>query len=154
MTFARGDPARALEIYQEALASFDAIGDQPEVARVHCEMGWTALSAADRRAALDSFRRAVDAYEEVGSPRGTGLALLGIAAVEVAEGRSERAVAIAAAAQALSTRAGVVIDHPMDPTVVERINALKVSIPKGKLDDLVAESSLLTPAAVLEMVGE
>jgi hypothetical protein len=75
-------------------------------------------------------------------------------AVEAAEGRSELAVAIAAAAQALSERAGIVVAHPMDPQVVSRIDALKASIPKGRLDGLVANARVLSPAAVLAMVGQ
>jgi tetratricopeptide (TPR) repeat protein len=154
MKTAQGDPVSALGLYREALASFEAVGDHPEIARVHCEMGWTALAAADTGGAQDSFRRAVHAYEAAGSPRGTGLALLGLAAVEAAAGRSERAVAIAAAAQALSERAGVVVEHPMDPGVVERIEALKASIPRARLEGLVAQASTLSPAAVLAMIAE
>jgi non-specific serine/threonine protein kinase len=154
MTFSRGDTGRALALYHEALASLQAVGDHPEIARVYCEMGWTALAAADPSAAQQAFVRAVHEYDGVGSPRGTGLALLGLAAVEAAEGRSERAVAIAAAAQALSERAGVVIAHPMDPGVVSRIDALKASIPEGTLDGLVANASLLSPAAVLALLVE
>ena len=150
MSFAKGDYARALVLYGEALSR--TIGDQPEVARVHCEMGWTALVAGDPSAAQRSFRLGVQTSEEVGSPRGTGLALLGLAAVEAAEGRSERAVQIATAAHALSERAGVVIAHPMDPGVVSRIDALKASIPKGRLDGLVANARVLSPTAVLAMV--
>ena len=115
MTFAKGDPQGALTLYRDALASCERVGDRPEVARLHCEMGWTALAAGDAHAAQRAFVRGVHANEEVGSARGTGLALLGLAAVEAKEGRSERAVAIAAAAHALSERAGVVVDHPMDP---------------------------------------
>ena len=153
MSFAKGDHARALVVYGEALESLATIGDQPEVARVHCEMGWTALAAGDVPAAQRAFHLGVRANEEVGSPKGTGLALLGLAAVEAAEGRSERAVAIAAAAHALSERAGVVIAHPMDPGVVNRIDALKASIPKGRLDGLVANARVLSAAAVLAMVS-
>jgi hypothetical protein len=79
---------------------------------------------------------------------------LGLAAVDAAEGRSERAVAIAAAANALSERAGVVIAHPMDPGLAGRIEALKASIPKAALDGLVANASALSPAAVLAMIAE
>ncbi len=154
MTFAKGDATQALALYEEALVMLDRVGDIPEVARVHCEMGWTALVAGDARAALGSFRRAVHTYEQVGSPRGTGLALLGIAAVQAAEGHTERAVVISAAAEALSKRAGIVIQHPMDPGVAERIAALKASIPKGALDGLEAKANALTPAAVLSMVGD
>jgi tetratricopeptide (TPR) repeat protein len=153
MSFAKGDHGRALGLYREALESFAVIGDQLEAARVHCEMGWTALAAGDPAAAQRAFRFGVQANEEVGSPRGTGLALLGLAAVEAAEGRSERAVAIAAAAQALSERAGFVVEHPMDPEVVSRIDALKASIPQGRLDGLVATARVLSPAAVLAMVS-
>ena len=71
-----------------------------------------------------------------------------------ADGRPERAVAIAAAAHALSDRAGVVVDYPMDPGVVSRIEALKESIPRGTLDGLVARASTLSPAAVLAMIAE
>ncbi|HXV65044.1 MAG TPA: protein kinase, partial [Vicinamibacteria bacterium] len=91
MTFAKGDHASSLSLYRDALRAFETVGDRPELARVYSEMGWTALAAADMRTAQDSFRRAVQAAEEVGSPRGTGLALLGLAAVEAAEGREERA---------------------------------------------------------------
>ena len=101
-----------------------------------------------------AFRLAVRSYEEVGSPRGTGLALLGLAAVEAAEGRLERAVTIAAAAHALSERAGVVVEHPMDPGVVSRIEKLKASIPKETLVGLEKSASTLSPAAVLAMVAE
>lgn len=153
MSFAKGDHARALAVYGEALESLTTIGDQPEVARVHCEMGWTALAAGDAPAAQRAFQLGVRANEEVGSPKGTGLALLGLAAVEAAEGRSERAVAIAAAAHALSERAGVVIAHPMDPGIVNRIDALKASIPKGRLDGLVANASELSPQEVLAMIS-
>jgi tetratricopeptide (TPR) repeat protein len=154
MTFAKGDATQALALYEEALVMLTRVGDIPEVARVHCEMGWTALVAGDPRAGLGSFRRAVHTYEQVGSPRGTGLALLGIAAVQAAEGHTERAVVISTAAEALSKRAGIVIQHPMDPGVAERIAALKASIPKGALDGLEAKANALTPAAVLAMVGD
>jgi predicted ATPase/serine/threonine protein kinase len=152
--FAKGDVARALALYRDALALLEAVGDDPEIARVHCEMGWTSLAAAEPRAAQKAFVRSAHAYERIGSPRGTGLALLGLAAVEAAEGRAERAVTITEAAQALSVRAGVVVDHPMDPGVSARIAALKASIPKRELDGLVAEASVLSPAAVLAMLAE
>jgi predicted ATPase len=154
MNFARGNLEQARRYYAEALATFEEVGDRPEIARVHCETGWSALADDDPRAARDAFRRAVHAYEEVGSVRGTGLGMLGLAAVEAAEGRAGHAVVIAEAAQALAERAGVVCDHPMDPGVVERIEALKVSIPTGTVDGLVADATELTPAAVLALVSQ
>ena len=88
MSFAKGDQhARALALYGGALDLLSTVGDQPEVARVHCEMGWTALAAGDAAAAQYSFCLGVQTNQEVGSAKGTGLALLGLAAVEAAEVR-------------------------------------------------------------------
>lgn len=153
MTFAKGDHDRALELYRQALTELATIGDHPEVARVHCEMGWTALAGEDPASAQQSFRSALLAYETVGSPRGTGLALLGLAAVAAAEGRRERAVEIAAAAHALSQRAGVVVEHPMDPAVVSRIDAIKASLPQEELAGLMAKASTLSPREILAMLS-
>jgi tetratricopeptide (TPR) repeat protein len=154
MTFAKGDHARSIEIYRQALVHLETVGDLPEIARVHNDLGWTALATGDAARARCAFRSAVRTNEAIGSPRGTGLSLLGLAAVDAAEGRNDRAIAIAAAAEALSQRAGVVIAHPIDPGLVERIAALKASIPRSDLDGLVAKASAMTPEAVLAMVAE
>lgn len=154
MIFAKGDAGGASAIYEQSLEWLLAVGDIPEVARVHCEMGWTALALGDSRAAMQAFRQAVYTYEAVGSPRGTGLALLGIAAVEAASGRPERAVAVAAVADALSARAGVVVAHPMAPGLTEKIAALKASVPARDLEALVVRATTQTAADVLAMLGD
>jgi hypothetical protein len=69
------------------------------------------------------------------------------------QARALSATAIAAAGQALSQRAGVVIAHPMDPGVGNRIDALKASIPKGRLDGLVANATVLSPGEILAMIS-
>lgn len=152
MTFAQGDLPAALEQYRDAEAAFATVGDKPEVARVQCEMGYAALAGSSLQEAVTMFRRAVRTYDEVGSPRGTGQALMGLAAAEAAAGETERAVAIAAAAEMLSRRAGVVVEHPLAPGVAERIDALRASIPKEQLDVLVASGSAMTPADVLAIL--
>ena len=116
-----------------------------------CETGWTALADEDPPLPSKPSGSGRAVYQEVGSPRGTGLALLGLAAVEAAEGRSERAVEIAGAAEALTERAGVVCDHPMDPGVIDRIEALKVSIRANRLRGSLKKRTKLSPAAVLAM---
>ena len=42
----------------------------------------------------------------------------------------------------------------MVPGVVSQIDALKASIPKGRLDGLVANASVLSPAAVLALLHQ
>jgi tetratricopeptide (TPR) repeat protein len=115
MTVSRGDMAGALALYRQAEETFVRLGDKPEIARVQCEAGYVALAADRVEDALRSFQRALRTYDEVGSPRGTGQALMGLAAAEAAQGNTERAVAIAAAAEVMSRRAGVVIEHPLAP---------------------------------------
>lgn len=154
LSFAGGDRARALVLYREALHSLETVGDHPEVARVHCEMGWAALAIAQVHQARRSFKDALRTYNEVGSPRGMGLALLGLAAAEAAEGRAERAVTIAAAAAVMSERTGVVIVHPMGPGAGDQIEALGATMTKATRDALVAHGRSLSPAAVLAMVAE
>jgi hypothetical protein len=153
MTFAAGDLAGALRLYRESEASFATVGDKPEMARVQCEMGYAALAGEDVDGARRMFRRAVRTSDEIGSPRGTGQALVGLAAAEAAAGNTERAVTIAAAAKVLSEKAGVVVEHPLATGVAERIEAIRKTIPSVELDALVSSAAGLTPAAVLEMVA-
>jgi non-specific serine/threonine protein kinase len=153
MAFAEGDLRRALDLYREAEATAETVGDKPEVARIQCETGYAALAGSELGEARRMFLRALRTYDEVGSPRGAGQALLGLAAVEGGAGDTERAVVIAAAAQVMSERAGVVIEHALAPGVSERIEALRASVPKARLDALVASGSALSPAEVLAMVA-
>ena len=88
---------RALELYGQALSSFKRVGDRPELARVHSEIGWTALGASRFAVAREAFRRSLRVYNDVGSTRGVGLALAGLAVAHAADGRAARAVTIAAA---------------------------------------------------------
>jgi non-specific serine/threonine protein kinase len=153
MTFASGDYGQATARYVEAEALLTRVGDWPEVARVQSETGWVKLAADDIAGARGEFRRAVRAYDVLGSARGTGHALLGLAAVEAAAGQRELAVELAAASSVLAERAGVVIEHPMDPGVVGRIEALKATIPVAQLEAIQRQVRALSTAEVVARVG-
>jgi tetratricopeptide (TPR) repeat protein len=129
MQFVKGDVARAVELYREAEVDFTTVGDKPELARVQGEQGYLALAAGDLDAARRHFVRAIRSNDEIGSPRGIGQAMLGLAAAEAAAGEQGRAMQIAAAAEALSRASGVVVVHPMAPD----------------------QGAVLTPAAVIEL---
>ena len=132
---------------------FTTVGDKPELARVQGEMGYVALAASDFGEARRHFQRALRTNDEIGSPRGIGMVLYGLAATESAAGNAERAVAIAAAAQVMSERTGVVVEHPMAPGLAARIEALRAAVPTSALAELVEQGRMMTPAAVLAMVA-
>ncbi|MCL4215354.1 MAG: protein kinase [Gemmatimonadales bacterium] len=152
MTFALGDLEGALRLYREAESELGVVGDTPEIARVLSEMGYAALAGGDLAAARDAFQRALRTHDEIGSVPGMGQALIGLAATEVAAGNTEQAVAIAASAELMRQKAGVLLEHPMAPGAKAQIDALRESIPREQLDELVASGSALSPAAVLELV--
>ncbi len=153
ITFAQGDLPGALRLYGEAEAALRVIGDTPEIARVLSEMGYAALAGGNLTEARRAFQRALRTHDEIGSAPGMGQALIGLAATEGAAGNTKLAVTIAASAEVMRAKAGVLVEHPMAPGVKERIEALRASIPKQQLDELVASGSALSPAAVLELVG-
>jgi predicted ATPase/class 3 adenylate cyclase len=103
-----GELANALDLYGQALAAFETIGDRAEGARILDEMAWTYLRDQDTAQARRSFLDAVRAYTDVGSVRGVGLSLIGLAATEFVEHQPERAVQIAAAAEVYAHQEGIV----------------------------------------------
>jgi tetratricopeptide (TPR) repeat protein len=106
---ARGDAAEALGLYRRSLVAFETIGDRGEEARVLSEMAQTHLLSGDTDVARRFFFESVQAHSDIASVRGVGQSLVGLAATEAVEGRPERAVQIAAAAEAHAHEEGVVV---------------------------------------------
>ena len=103
-----GDRGEALELYERSRATFGALGDRAEEARILGEMAWIYLAHEDPETARRVFLDSVQAYQDVGSIRGIGTSMIGMAAVEAVEGRAERAVTLASAAEHFSEQEGVV----------------------------------------------
>jgi len=104
----RGDLPDSLELYRQALAAFEAIGDRAEEARILSETAWTHLRNEDAALARRYFLESVQAYIDVASVRGVGLSLIGLAATETFEQRFETAVTLAAAAEVYAHEEGIV----------------------------------------------
>jgi predicted ATPase len=104
----RGDPAEAVDLYEQSLAAFQTIGDRAEEARILAEMAWTHLQAGDPARGRGSFLESVQAYTDIASVRGVGLSLVGLAATEAVEDRPERAAQLAAAAEVYAQQEGIV----------------------------------------------
>jgi len=120
---ARNDLPAALDLYRQALAAFEAIGDRAEEARILSEMAWTHLGTEDAAAARRYFFESVQAYTELASIRGVGLSLAGLAAAAAADHRPEAAVRIAAAAEVYASEEGIVNaygDNPVGRKLIDR----------------------------------
>ena len=75
------DALQAIDLYERSLRSFGSIGDRAEEARVLSEMAFVHLTVGNVGAARQRLDGAVRAYLDIGSVRGVGLAILGLAAV-------------------------------------------------------------------------
>jgi non-specific serine/threonine protein kinase len=153
IALAAGDHARGLAYYREAERSFTLVGDKPEVARVQGEMAWASLAVGAAGEARTEFLKSLRSYDEVGSQRGIGQALLGLAVTEQLSGAHDRAVRIAASASVLSAKAGVVVEHPMLPGIGDRIAELRASIPVAEIEACVAAGRIATPAEIVAILA-
>ena len=149
IALAAGDHAGGLAFYRQAEDSFILVGDKPEVARVQGEMAWASLAIGAADDARTEFLKSLRSYDEVGSQRGIGQALLGLAVTEQVTGNHERAVRIAASASVLSAKSGVVVDHPMLPGIGEKIAELRALIPAAEVEACVAAGRVASPAEVI-----
>ena len=103
-----GDLTDALRLYEQSLTAFETCGDRAEEARILNEMAWTLLRQGHPGDARHVFFDSVRAYTDVGSVRGVGLSLIGLAATESVEQRFERSIEVAAAAEVYARGEGIV----------------------------------------------
>lgn len=149
-----GDPDEAIRLYEEARTAFIAIGDRPEVARVLDEMAWCLLGAGSADRARTLFLASLREHDSVGSPRGVGLALMGLAAVEVAEGRVERGLVVSAAADAFSEKEGVVVAYPWVFAARERLEEAIAALPPDEVAGLTERGRRLSADEAIAFVTE
>ncbi len=119
----RHDFDAAIDLYRQSREAFEACGDRTEEARVIAELAWTQLRQGSIERARQSFLASVDAYTDVGSVRGVGIALMGLAATAAAESRFEQAIQLASAAEVYAMQDGIVnvyLDEASGREFVER----------------------------------
>jgi predicted ATPase len=125
----RGDHGAGLELYGQALESFQTIGDRAEEARILSEIAWTHLAAGDSARARSFFLESVQAYTELASVRGIGLSLIGLAAAASAEDRPETALQIAAAAELYAQQEGIVNVYSDETPGREYVDRARAALP-------------------------
>lgn len=151
---ATGDRERAQQLYDEAFDHFHTIGDRPEEARILDAMAWNTLALDRIGQARDLFTASLRAYEEVGSVRGIGIALLGLAATEAVDGRPERAVRIASASAMFSQREGVANDYAMDTSAPRYLDPARALLDPETVERLEAEGRELSVEAAVRLALE
>lgn len=124
----RGEAAHALDLYGQSLASFQAIGDRGEEARILTETAAAHLANGDAELARRYFFESVQAHTDVASGRGVAISLVGLAAVEGFEHRPERAVQIAAAAEAHAQEEGIVAVYTEETPGSELVEQARASL--------------------------
>lgn len=149
-----GDPQEAFRLYEEARAAFVTIGDRPEVARVLDEAAWCVLGGGSVEQARSLFLESLREHDAVGSARGVGLALVGLAAVEVAEGRVERGLVLSAAADAFSEKEGVVVAYPWVFSAKERLEEAIAGLPEDEVARLTARGRGMTEQETMAFILE
>jgi hypothetical protein len=106
--------------------AFEACGDRAEEARVVAELAWVQLRQGSIGNARHSFLDSVDAYTDIGSVRGVGIALRGLASTAAAESRFEEALQLASAAEVYAMEDGIVnvyLDETSGHDIIERARA-------------------------------
>ena len=151
-----GDLAQALELYGRSLAAFETIGDRAEEARILAETAWTYLRDGRSVQARRYFVESVQAYTEVGSVRGVGLSLIGLAATEAAEDRPLPAVQIAAAAEVHAAKEGIVNVYSDETPGREIVDRARASLPSADAARAVEVGGRLTIRQALDLarIGE
>jgi tetratricopeptide (TPR) repeat protein len=149
-----GDPDEAIRLYEEARTAFAAIGDRPEVARVLDEMAWCILGSGATERARSLFLASLREHDSIGSPRGVGLALMGLAAAEVAEDRLEEGLVVSAAADAFSEKEGVVVSYPWVFAARERLEEAISGLPADLVARLTERGRGLSAQQAIAFVTE
>ena len=147
----RGESTAALDLYRQALAAFEAVGDRGEVARILSEMAWACLDSGEVALARRYFFDSVQAHTDVASVRGVGLSLLGLAAAEAVEHRPERAVQIAAAAEVYAQEEGIVVVYSDDTPGRELVERARAALPADELARATEAGRQLTIEEALDL---
>ncbi|MEV6031394.1 BTAD domain-containing putative transcriptional regulator [Nonomuraea sp. NPDC052116] len=117
---AKGDLARARELYERALRQSDPVWVRSagNLARLHVGLGRLAEAEGDRKTAGESYERAVAGAIESGALPETARAFEALAALAFDDGDAERAATLLGAAVAMRG-----IELPQEPEVAERVRA-------------------------------
>jgi len=150
----QGQYDHSIELYRPALESFVTIGDRAEEARILEEMAWVFLKIENVNEARKHFLESIRAYEDVGSVRGIGLALFGIAGVESVEHHAARAIEIATAAELFTQQEGIVNNYGEGFQGKIYIDAARKELSPIELSKAIERGKKLSLKDTLQLAGQ
>ena len=102
----QGRPEEALPMVEESLSIFRELGNKFAMADSLSGLGSFYRIIGDGDASCEAHRQALEIFAEVGNPLGIAMVIEEMAMVETMDGRHERALRLAAAAEALKDQIG------------------------------------------------
>jgi tetratricopeptide (TPR) repeat protein len=141
----------AIELYQQSLIAYEAVGDRPEEARILSELSWTYLAIKNTTAARKYVLDSIQAYQEVGSMRGVGISMNGLAAIESVEGRPVKAIEIASAAEHFAEQEGIVNEYGLNNAGKIYLDNAKRELSPEEIESAVKFGRQLSLKEVLQM---
>ncbi|MEM9887202.1 MAG: helix-turn-helix domain-containing protein [Bacteroidota bacterium] len=152
LEFIAGKYEKAIELYEATLAAFKAVGDRLEEARIAYELSWAYLAIKNTETALAQTLESIQAYQEVGSTRGIGLSMNGLAAIEAVRGHHKCAVEIAAAAEEFAQQEGIAVEFGISNHGKVYLDNAKKKLSKKEIEAAEKLGSTYTLKDVLKKV--
>lgn len=148
----KGNFQDGMDYYEKSIVAFTKTGDWAEVARLLSEMSWALISTSETERSKELTLESIKVYQEVGSTRGVGISMLGLAAIESLENRHYEAVLIAAAADGFAQQTGIVNDYGysgQDRTLIDKSES---KLDHGILEKAQNEGRRLSLKDILERI--
>jgi predicted ATPase len=146
-----GNIDKALELYHDSLKSYATIGDRAEEARILEETAWTYLIKNDYQNGRKYFLECIQAFKELGSTRGIGQALIGVAASLQVAGNSYQAVMVAETADILSTKEGIINAYGGDFKGKDFIEKARIELSVKELEKASEEGKSMSLDDLLDL---
>jgi len=148
-----GNYAKSIDLYENSLVGYQVVDDIAEIARILSEMSWAYLAVKDTESARKYALDSIDAYQKVGSPRGVGLSMIGLAAIEAVEGRHSKAIEISSAAECFAEQEGIVNVYGDSNQGKAYLDKAKNALRKDEFDSAVKNGQNLSLREVLDLTN-
>jgi predicted ATPase/class 3 adenylate cyclase len=146
MALEEGDLDRAQTLYEESQSGFERIGSRPGEMWSLYFLGLVARERGDGARARELFLQALRGVQEVGHEPGMALVILGLAALDSAEGHHRRAAVLLGAGRAIHSRASLSMSSIEEESTEVAEEASRRALGDGDYERATAEGRELSPA--------